>query len=134
MNAPWFSPAFAPLPGIVVGIAGGVFGCLAGFMMSSAQNRAKGLTLLVTICWVLLICSVAILLFALTALALNQPQAVWRALFFPGIAGTAAFALALPAIVATRRKPVPNQLPDPTSPSVTPPARAGDAPSVAADH
>jgi ribosomal protein S18 acetylase RimI-like enzyme len=28
----------------------------------------------------------------------------------------------------------PNQLPDPTSPSVTPPARAGGAPSVAADH
>ncbi len=26
------------------------------------------------------------------------------------------------------------QLPDPTSPSVTPPAKAGDAPSVAADH
>jgi hypothetical protein len=29
---------------------------------------------------------------------------------------------------------VPNQLPDPTSPSVTPPAGAGAAPSVAADH
>ncbi len=29
---------------------------------------------------------------------------------------------------------VPNQLPDPTSPSVTPPAGAGDAPSVGADH
>jgi hypothetical protein len=29
---------------------------------------------------------------------------------------------------------VPNQLPDPTSPSVTPPAKAGGAPSVAADH
>jgi hypothetical protein len=27
-----------------------------------------------------------------------------------------------------------NQLPDPTSPSVTPPAGAGGAPSVAADH
>ena len=29
---------------------------------------------------------------------------------------------------------VSNQLPDPTSPSVTPPAGAGAAPSVAADH
>jgi hypothetical protein len=28
----------------------------------------------------------------------------------------------------------PNQLPDPTSPSVTLPAGAGDVPSVAADH
>jgi len=27
-----------------------------------------------------------------------------------------------------------NQLPDPTSPSVTPPAGAGGAPSAAADH
>jgi hypothetical protein len=32
----------------------------------------------------------------------------------------------------SRKKP--NQLPDPTSRSVTPPAKAGDAPSVAADH
>jgi hypothetical protein len=31
-------------------------------------------------------------------------------------------------------KDPPNQLPDPTSPSVTPPAGAGDAPFVAADH
>ena len=29
---------------------------------------------------------------------------------------------------------MPNHLPDPTSPSVTPPAGAGGAPSVAADH
>jgi len=29
---------------------------------------------------------------------------------------------------------LPNQLPDPTSPSVTPPAGAGGAPSVVADH
>jgi hypothetical protein len=33
-----------------------------------------------------------------------------------------------------RRLNMPNQLPDPTSPSVTPPAGAGGAPSVAADH
>jgi hypothetical protein len=33
-----------------------------------------------------------------------------------------------------RRVTMPNQLPDPKSPSVTPPAGAGDAPSVAADH
>ena len=31
-------------------------------------------------------------------------------------------------------KRMPNQLPDPTSPSVTPPAGAGGAPSVVADH
>jgi hypothetical protein len=34
--------------------------------------------------------------------------------------------------VAPRK--LPNQLPDPTSPSVTPPAGTGGAPSVAADH
>jgi len=33
-----------------------------------------------------------------------------------------------------RSKKGSNQLPDPTSPSVTPPAKAGVAPSVAADH
>ena len=35
-------------------------------------------------------------------------------------------------VIAVER--MPNQLPDPTSPSVTPPAGAGGAPSVAADH
>jgi len=34
----------------------------------------------------------------------------------------------------THRMAVANQLPDPTSPSVTPPAGAGRAPSVATDH
>jgi hypothetical protein len=34
----------------------------------------------------------------------------------------------------TGRKDVPNQLPEPTSPSVTPPAGAGGAPSVAVAH
>jgi hypothetical protein len=35
---------------------------------------------------------------------------------------------------AAVKEGLPNQLPDPTSPSVTPPAGAGGAPSVAADH
>ena len=33
-----------------------------------------------------------------------------------------------------QKRNMPNQLPDPTSPSVTPPAGAGDVPSDAADH
>ena len=37
-------------------------------------------------------------------------------------------------VVGQSQIDVHNQLPDPTSPSVTPPANAGDAPSVAADH
>ena len=43
---------------------------------------------------------------------------------------------AIPAATPTRivLKRAPNQLPDPTSPSGTPPAGAGVAPSVAADH
>jgi FtsH-binding integral membrane protein len=42
--------------------------------------------------------------------------------------------LILSVICWIQLKKRPNQLPDPTSPSVTPPAGAGDAPSVAADH
>ena len=122
MNAPWFSPEFAPLPGIVIGIAGAMIGCLAGFVMSSAQYRAKGLTFLASICWVLLICSVAMLLAALTALTLNQPQTVWRALLYPGIAGTAAFAASLPVIVASKRRLVLGQLSEPTLAPGTAPA------------
>ena len=37
-------------------------------------------------------------------------------------------------ILSLKLKRTPNQLPDPTSPSVTPPAGAGGAPSVGADH
>jgi hypothetical protein len=37
-------------------------------------------------------------------------------------------------VSAVHQEDEPNQLPDPTSPSVTPPAGAGGAPSVAADH
>jgi translation elongation factor EF-Tu-like GTPase len=38
------------------------------------------------------------------------------------------------AEIVSIAKEEPNHLPDPTSPSVTPPASAGGAPSVAADH
>jgi membrane-associated protease RseP (regulator of RpoE activity) len=37
-------------------------------------------------------------------------------------------------VVVPRKPKMPNQLPDPTSPSVTPPAVAGSAPSVTANH
>jgi len=37
-------------------------------------------------------------------------------------------------VVMMSKEMTPDQLPDPTSPSVTPPAGAGGAPSVAADH
>jgi ABC-type xylose transport system permease subunit len=50
--------------------------------------------------------------------------------FVPCLAG----AMTVRLLFGKRSKNAPNQLPDPTSPSVTPPARAGDAPSVAADH
>jgi hypothetical protein len=39
-----------------------------------------------------------------------------------------------PPTLASIKRDVPNQLPDPTSPSVTPPANAVGAPSVASDH
>ena len=50
-----------------------------------------------------------------------------------------AYATGLVAVLASTTlrylsRRLPNQLPDPTSPSVTPPAGAGGAPSVAADH
>jgi|ERR1017187_1952519 hypothetical protein len=41
---------------------------------------------------------------------------------------------ATPRIKTIEMQKTPNQLPDPTSPSVKPPASAGGAPSVAADH
>ena len=53
-------------------------------------------------------------------------------LFF-GVLGVALFYL-VQLYTRKHAAETPNQLPDPTSPSVTPPAGAGGAPSVAADH
>lgn len=103
MNAPWFTPSFAPVPGIAIGIAGGAFGCLAGMVMSSPESRARWLGMFALAGRSLLACSVAILLAALAAVSLGQPNTVWRALLIPGIVGTAAFAAALPAIAASIR-------------------------------
>ena|ERR1700690_1140423 len=126
MNAPWFTLSFAPIPGIIIGIGGGIFGLLAGFVFSSPSSKAKWLTLFRTFYWVLALCSTAILLFALAALALGQPRSVWYALLIPGIAGTTVFAASLPVIVAAAKMRVPNQSPDPVLASGT--SRAGHEP------
>jgi hypothetical protein len=53
----------------------------------------------------------------------------WGVVFVPFVMSMAIFEWCAPAT----EKP-PNHVPDPTPPSVTPPADAGGAPSVAADH
>jgi hypothetical protein len=111
MNAPWFTPAFAPVPGIAIGIAGGAFGCIAGMVMSSPERRARWLGIFALTGRSLLACSIAILVAALAAVSLGQPNTVWRALLIPGIAGTAAFAAALPAIAACVRASGPSPSP-----------------------
>jgi hypothetical protein len=52
----------------------------------------------------------------------------------PGLAVDLIGFLILQRMARLRERQEHNQLPDPTSSSVTPPAGAGDAPSVAADH
>ena|ERR1700677_156452 len=58
--------------------------------------------------------------------------------FYPGIRSSSSESILNETSVAVSRIEIiprmPNQLPDPTSPSVTPPAGAGGAPSVTADH
>ena len=68
------------------------------------------------------------------AISASKPFGVWAAVVY-GIKLTTVALLFLPS--STRffcGKTTPNQLPDPTSPSVTPAAGAAGAPSVAADH
>jgi hypothetical protein len=60
----------------------------------------------------------------------------WISGGYKGLSVAASFGAAFFATVIFRHlnPGTPNQLPDPTSPTVTPPAVAGGAPSVAADH
>jgi hypothetical protein len=126
MNAPWFTLPFAPIPGIFIGIGGGMFGLLAGFVFSSPSSNAKWLALFRTFYWVLASCSAAILLSALAALTLGQPRSVWYALLIPGIAGTAVFAASFRLFVASAKFGGPDQSADPILVSGT--SRSGHEP------
>jgi hypothetical protein len=104
MNALWFDPTFAWVPGVLLGIGGTVFGCFAGFVMSSAERRMKWSALLRSSCWLLLFGSAVLLLLSAVAFEIHQPRSIWFGLLIPGIAGGASFGAALPVIMLNGRK------------------------------
>ena len=86
MNAPWFDPHLAWLPGTLLGILCGLFGSSIGvlFPLSSRKKRWIGLGFLRMTYWLLLLCSAGFFLGGIVAFCAEQPDAIWYGL---GLAG-----------------------------------------------
>ncbi len=82
MTEPWFNPnAYGWIPGVFVGVAGGIEGTLAGVCVW----RGKCRTLVMAVCYTDLLISCLLLAAGIVALATGQPYGVWYGLGFPGL-------------------------------------------------
>jgi hypothetical protein len=87
MSDPWFDPnLFAWIPGTLLGVAGGVWGGLAGWL--APRGRAKRLILGGMA--VLLAYSAICLLLGVAALACSQPYGIWYGFGLAGLIGLTA--------------------------------------------
>jgi hypothetical protein len=81
MSDPWFDPnMWAWLPGTALGVAGGLWGSLAGALGSKGKARS----LIWGGYWLLLGVGVIVLAASVLALIDGQPYGVWYALLLPG--------------------------------------------------
>lgn len=94
MNAPWFDPSFAWIPGTAFGLLGGLFGGCFGILipLSHAEKRLVGIRTIKTAYFLLLGSSVVMLLAGGLALIAKQPFAIWYGLALPGAIGLIVFA------------------------------------------
>lgn len=98
MPDPWFDPMYwAWLPGTALGVVGGLWGSLAGFL--ARRNPA----LVIGALWLWFLASVALLVAGLVALTQGQPYGVWYGLGFPGLLGTILGAVFLTALAPALR-------------------------------
>lgn len=90
MIEPWFDPnAYGFIPGVAVGIAGGIIGTLTGIL----APRGRYFHLLNLFYIVALAGSVALLAGGIIALATGQPYGVWYGLGLAGLIGVAVFGM-----------------------------------------
>ncbi len=82
MTEPWFNPnAYAWIPGTLLGVAGGIWGALAGV----CAPRGKCRTLVMGMLYADLLISCLLLAAGVVALATGQPYGIWYGLGFPGL-------------------------------------------------
>jgi len=92
-EASWFDPAFAWLPGALLGVIGGAYGGLVGLLFAQSQRKKRliGLSIL-QIGYVLMFGgSLGMLGAGLIAFFSGQPYGVWYGLGWPGLTGTIVF-------------------------------------------
>ena len=82
MSEPWYDPNyFGWIPGAALGVAGGIWGSLAGILGS----KGKGTRLIWGCYWVLICLGTGCLVAAIVALIQVQPYGVWYGLLLPGV-------------------------------------------------
>jgi hypothetical protein len=83
MTEPWFNPAYAWLPGTVLGCVCGLIGALAGCLIP----RGKGKTLVLGSLWSVFSAAVVMLVAGIVALVSGQPYDIWYGLGLAGLIG-----------------------------------------------
>ncbi len=98
MSAPWFDPNLhAWIPGTLLGVAGGLWGAVAGWL--APQGRGKAFVYASGLLLVGL--SVVSLIAGLVAMTSAQPYGVWYGLLLPGVLGAISLTWA-PGLVRKR--------------------------------
>ncbi len=78
----WFDPAFAWIPGTLLGvIGGGLGGPLAGYFAPKGKFKTQVLGFY----YLILIISTVLFVAGITALVSGQPYGIWYGLGFPGL-------------------------------------------------
>ncbi len=84
MTEPWFNPnVYAWIPGTLLGVAGGIWGALAGVCVPRGKRR----TLIMGMLYADLPISCLLLAAGVVALATGQPWGIWYGLGYPGLIG-----------------------------------------------
>jgi hypothetical protein len=94
MNEPWFTVAWAWLPGTIFGTLGGLWGSLVGVL--APQGRAR--KLVIGSGWAFFGVALVLLAGSLIGLATGQPVLVWYSLGLPGLLGVILFPTLLPVV------------------------------------
>ena len=94
MNDPWFDPAYAWLPGTVLGCTCGLIGGLAGFLVP--QGKAKELIL--GAFYVMIVFSAVLLVAAIVGYFSGQPYGIWYGLGLAGLIGVLVMGANLPQV------------------------------------
>jgi hypothetical protein len=101
MSEPWFNAnLYAWIPGTLLGVLGGTWGGLVGFL----APRGKAKRLVLGGAWCLLAASVVLLVAGVVAWVTGQPYGVWYGLGLAGFIGVVVIGANVPTVIFAYRK------------------------------